>query len=37
MENDNELKETDFKNCTCYYFHDIMRVGDFDFDNILLD
>ena len=26
----------DFKTRTCYYFHDIIRVGDFDF-NILLE
>ena len=37
MESNNELKEIDIKNCTCYYFHDIMKLEDFDFDNILLD
>ena len=26
----------DFKTRTCYYFYDIIRVGDFDF-NILLE
>ena len=31
-----ELKEIDIKNCTRYYFDDIMRVVDIDFDNILL-
>ena len=31
-----ELKEIDIKNCTCYFFDDIMRVLDIDFD-ILLD
>ena len=36
MESNDELKETDMKNCTCYYFDDIMTVGDFNFDNILL-
>ena len=36
MRND-ELKEIYIKNCTCCYFHDIIRVADFDFDNILLD
>ena len=37
MENNNELKETDIKNHTHYYFDDIMKVEDIDFDNILLD
>ena len=36
MESSDELKEIDIKNCTCYYFDDVMRVGDFDFDNMLL-
>ena len=37
MESNDELKESDIKNRTCYYFDDIMSVGDFDFNNILLD
>ena len=28
MESKDELKETDIKNRTCYYFDDIMRVID---------
>ena len=36
MEKNNELKKIGIKNCTCYYFGDIIRVTDFDFD-ILLD
>ena len=37
MESNYELKEIiDIKNCMCYYFDDIMRVRDFDF-NILLE
>ena len=36
MESNDELKEIDIKNRPCYYFDDIMTVGDFDFD-ILLD
>ena len=28
MENKDELKEIDIKNRTCYYFVDVMRVGD---------
>ena len=37
MDNKNELKEIDVKNCTCYYFGDIMMVLGIDFCNILLD
>ena len=36
MENENKLKETDIKNRTCYYFDDIIRDIDFDFNNNLL-
>ena len=32
MESKNELKEIDIKNCTCYYFDDIMRAWDRDID-----
>ena len=37
MESKDELKEIDIKNRTCYYFDDIMRVIDIDFNDILLD
>ena len=37
MEHKDKLKEIDIKNRTCYYFYDIMRVTDIDFNNILLD
>ena len=37
MGSNNELKEIDFKNRMYYYFDDIMKVEDIDFDNILLD
>ena len=37
MEINNELKETDIKNRTCYYFNDVIETKDFDFDNILTD
>ena len=38
MENNNVLKKkNDIKNCACYYFDNIMKVEDIDFDNILLD
>ena len=36
MENKDELKEIDIKNCTCYYFDDIMRVIEINFSDILL-
>ena len=34
VENNDELKEIDVKNCTRYYFDDAMRVRDFGFHNI---
>ena len=37
MEINDELKDIDNKNCTCYYFDGITKIEDFDFDNILLD
>ena len=41
MERKDKLKEIDIKNCTCYYFNDIMRAWDIDiytdFGGILLD
>ena len=36
MESD-ELKEVYIEKRPCHYFDDIMRVGDFGFNNILLD
>ena len=36
MEN-NKLKEISIKNRTCYYFDDIIKIEDFDFDTILID
>ena len=33
----NNLREIDFKNCIFYYFNDIIKVENFDFDNISLD
>ena len=33
----NELKKVYFKNQTCYYFDDIIKIEDFEFSNILLD
>ena len=37
MESSDELKETDIKNRTCYYFDDIIIYRDINFDNIFLD
>ena len=36
MEN-NELKKICIRNRTCYYFDDIIKLEDFDLDNILID
>ena len=36
MEN-NEFKEVNIRNYTCYYFDDIIEIEDFDFDIILID
>ena len=35
MEN-NELKKVPIKNCPCYYFDDIIKLQDFNLDNILI-
>ena len=37
MESIDKLKEIDINNCTCYYFDDIIKIEDFDPDNILID
>ena len=37
MESKDELKEIGIKNCTYYYFDDIIRNLDIHFENILLD
>ena len=36
-ESNDKLKETDIKNRRCYYFDDINKFEDFDFDNVLID
>ena len=33
----NKLKKIGIKNCTCYYFDDIIKIKDFDFDDTLID
>ena len=35
--NNSKLKETDIKDCTCYYFDDIFNINDLDLHNILID
>ena len=37
MDSNNELKEFDIKNHTCYYFDDIIEIENFNFGNILID
>ena len=37
MESTNKLKEINVKNHSCYYFDDIIKVEDFDLDDILID
>ena len=37
MDSKDVLKEIDIKNCTCYYFDDIIRIEDFNIDNISID
>ena len=35
MDSNGELKENDIKNRTCYYIDDIIKIEDFNLDNIL--
>ena len=37
MDSNDELKEIDIKNSTCYRFGDIIKIEDFNFDNISID
>ena len=37
MERNDKLKEINIKNCTCYYFDDIIKFEDLDLNNILID
>ena len=37
MESKDELKVIDIENRACYYFDDVMRAVEINFDNILLD
>ena len=37
MESNDKLKEAYIKNCICYYFDDIIKIEDFDLDQIIMD
>ena len=37
MDNSDELKEIYIKNRICYYFDNIIKIDDFNLDNILID
>ena len=37
MESNGEFKETDIKNGKWCYFDEIIKIENFDFDNILID
>ena len=37
MESNDKLKEIDINNRTYFYFHNIIKIEDFDIDNILID
>ena len=37
MKSNDELKEVNIKSHTCYYFDEIIKMEDFDSDNILMD
>ena len=37
MESNDKLKEVDIKYHTCYYFDEMSRIEDFDFNSILID
>ena len=36
-DSNDELKEIDIKNRKCYYLDDIIKIEDFNLDNILID
>ena len=35
IESNDKSKEIDIENSTCYYFDDVIKIEDFDLDNIL--
>ena len=36
-ESNDKLKEINIKNYMCYYFNNIIKIEDFDLENILID
>ena len=37
MNSDTKLKGNNIRNCTCYYFDDIININDCNLDDILID
>ena len=37
MGRNEKLKEIDIKNVMCYYFDKLIKIEDFDVDNVLID
>ena len=37
MESKDQCQKFNIKNCTCFYFDDMVKVVDIDFDKISLD
>ena len=37
MESNDQLIQIDIKDRTCYYFDDLIRIEDFNLDNIFID
>ena len=37
MESNGKLKDVNIRDHTCYYFNDIIKLEDFDINNILID
>ena len=37
MDSNDEIKKINIKNCTLYYFKDMINIEDFHLDNILID
>ena len=37
MDSNDELKEINIRNCTCYYFGDIIKIEDFNLNKVLTD
>ena len=37
MESNDKLKEINIKNLSCFYFNDIIKTDNFDFDNVLIE